>query len=531
MTQQTNDRFSILWEKEIGVVTREEKSKGCDVIRDLQLDRAFRTICPDTIYRNAFLDIAAVPSKNVCEIKKRSEVIKEFAKTPAMLDKLTELIRHLLMTKTMWETERSRISSAKRANPNDKSLILWNSREQLVLTAHYIRIVFVCLRDIHETLNMMGASSEYLRRLMESTRKIACTNDSEKLLKLAADIERGLLNAHTYELEFVINREMRRSPDFLYSFNSVQYAANGAKAQKKTKNSIFSLFDKSNKNEKSIGSESKNMPEPEPKTPLAGIDSEQSLDYAAKAVNELNRYLTSLLRTVYDRYSALENELYFCKAALFYINRFSDRHVIYTYPEIIPAENSIINITELSDLLLLTESMNVSSVVPNDVTIVKQQDSAGMLVTGKNNSGKTVYLRSVGTAVLLAQCGLPIPAKTAEISVRNRIFTSFAKAEGELVPLSSAGRFEEEVAELYGIISEIEDNSLLLLNETFQTTSYDEGAVGMYDILSYVSALGCGFIFVTHLTKLVEMYKNEDGVTIMKTSDDPRTKYKISKIN
>jgi DNA mismatch repair ATPase MutS len=151
-----------------------------------------------------------------------------------------------------------------------------------------------------------------------------------------------------------------------------------------------------------------------------------------------------------------------------------------------------------------------------------------MLVTGRNNSGKTVYLRSIGTAVLLAQCGCPVTAEFAEISVRRRIFTAFARAEGELVPLSSAGRFEEEVAEIAAIVGDMEPDSLLLLNETFQTTAYDEGAEGMAPILAYLSALGCGFIFVTHLTRLIEMLRGTPGVTVMRTSDDPRTRYKIA---
>ena len=74
----------------------------------------------------------------------------------------------------------------------------------------------------------------------------------------------------------------------------------------------------------------------------------------------------------------------------------------------------------------------------------------------------------------------------------------------------------------------MEPHSLLLLNETFQTTAYDEGADGMAPILEYLSALGCGFIFVTHLTRLTELYRTAPGVTVMRTSDDPRTRYKIS---
>ena len=81
-----------------------------------------------------------------------------------------------------------------------------------------------------------------------------------------------------------------------------------------------------------------------------------------------------------------------------------------------------------------------------------------------------------------------------------------------------------------GIIRAMEPNSLLLLNETFQTTAYDEGADGMIPILNYLGALGCGIIFVTHLTRLVERCRNTEGVAVMRTSEDPRTRYKLSRI-
>ena len=261
---------------------------------------------------------------------------------------------------------------------------------------------------------------------------------------------------------------------------------------------------------------------------LSGVDLAWGMDLSARAVQECDRILTSLLRTAVDRFSGLEEELYFYRCLLIYQKRFEELGVKMVYPDILPESDNVIRMGNLSDLLLLAESLHVSSVIPNDVNCVREGELSGMLVTGRNNSGKTVYLRSIGTAVLLAQCGCPVTAEFAEISVRRRIFTAFARAEGELVPLSSAGRFEEEVAEIAAIVGDMEPDSLLLLNETFQTTAYDEGAEGMAPILAYLSALGCGFIFVTHLTRLIEMLRGTPGVTVMRTSDDPRTRYKIA---
>lgn len=521
------ERITILWNKPRGVLTRAEKESGHRTITDLQIDRAFRLICPDTMIREAFLSALMTPLTDADEILQRQKIIEVFRESPQLLDRLIELVRRIAVTKNAWDSERSRLLSSRNVNPQDKSMILWTARGTLILTAHFVRIFLMYIRDIHESLNMFGCTGGWLGRLKERAYAIGCTQDTEELLQFADHLEKHLANAHTYEIEFDYDDELRISPVFLREFKFIKVAE---KAQKKTKNPLLALFEKADK--KTAEKEpSKAVPElPEREISLGGMEVDWGLEISARAVQECDRYLTTFLRTVIDVFSGLEEELYFYKASLMHINRLKERNVGVIYPEILPAEENVLEMKDLSDLLLLTESMNVLSVVPNDVHIRQCGEGAsGMLVTGKNNSGKTVYLRSVGTAVLLAQCGLPIPAKEAAVSIRNRIFTTFAKAEGELQPLSSAGRFEEEVAEISAIIDRIEPCSLLLLNETFQTTAYDEGADGMAHILNYISALGCGFIFVTHLMKLKETYKDESGVEILKTSDDPRTRYKIGR--
>ncbi len=518
-----SERLTILWNNPRGVLSREEKDGGMGVIQDLQIDRAFRLICPDTMLREAFLSVLLTPLTDPDEIGERVKVIREFTAKPELLNKLTELIRRLLMVKNSWDSERSRLFASRRVNPQDKSLLLWTSRETLVLTAHFVRIALVNIRDIHETLNMFGAVDGWLGRLKNAAYPIGASSDTDEIIALCEKLEKHLSNAHTYEIEFDCDDELRVTAPFMREFKFIRVAE---KQQKKAKNPLLSLFDKSAKQENTGAKKEIIEDVPEMDVPIPGMELEWGLETSAKAVQELDRYLTSFLRTLIDKFSGLEEELYFCKAVLLYTDRLTDRNVKTIFPEFLPTEENTLVMKNLSDLLLLTESMSVLSVVPNDVSCVG--NGSGTLVTGKNNSGKTVYLRSVGTAVLLSQCGLPIPAESAVISVRQGVYTTFAKAEGELVPLSSAGRFEEEVAQLSGILSRVKPGSLLLLNETFQTTAYDEGAEGMYHILAYLASMGCSFIFVTHLMKLKELYRGRQDIRIMKTSDDPITRYKLN---
>ena len=71
----------------------------------------------------------------------------------------------------------------------------------------------------------------------------------------------------------------------------------------------------------------------------------------------------------------------------------------------------------------------------------------------------------------------------------------------------------------------MEPDSLLLLNETFQTTAYGEGAAGIDPILHYIADCGGAFVFVTHLTALLSSMRGQ--AVIAKTSNDPRTRYKL----
>lgn len=162
--------------------------------------------------------------------------------------------------------------------------------------------------------------------------------------------------------------------------------------------------------------------------------------------------------------------------------------------------------------------------VPNDVSLTASE--SGLLVKGLTDSGKTVYLRAIGSAQLFAQAGLPVLAESARMSIRHGFFSHFSSAEEEFLSGDAAGRFDQEAKEIARIISGLTPHSLLLLNETFQTTSYREGTESMYNILRFMPGLGTKYIFVTHLTRLFGYMQNENAV-LANTSDDPAKKYKI----
>lgn len=191
-------------------------------------------------------------------------------------------------------------------------------------------------------------------------------------------------------------------------------------------------------------------------------------------------------------------------------------------PTPLPMENDCFYSSGLYDLHLLLEGMPIDSITRNDVSI---EGCYGTLIRGANSTGKTCTIRSIGAAILFAQVGLPVCADEAEISIRDAIFCQFSSAEKDFDASDAAGRFEGEVKEVAAIVNVATPWSLILFNETFQTTAYSEGAEGMKGILDYLPHLGCRYIFVTHMPIFDKM--TDERILKLQFGKD----YRITKLN
>ena len=146
--------------------------------------------------------------------------------------------------------------------------------------------------------------------------------------------------------------------------------------------------------------------------------------------------------------------------------------------------------------------------VPNDV----QLDTDGqrlMILTGPNMAGKSTAMRQVALAVILAQAGGFVPAKSAHIGVVDRVFTRVGASDNLSRGQST---FMVEMNETAAILRGATARSLVILDEIGRGTSTYDGLSIAWAVAEHLhDAIGCRAIFATHYHELCELAETRPG--------------------
>ena len=165
------------------------------------------------------------------------------------------------------------------------------------------------------------------------------------------------------------------------------------------------------------------------------------------------------------------------------------------------AANDTISMEALDfyNLKLAMNMENVNEIVPND--LIFDRKNTVYILTGANRGGKTTMTQAVGQLFVLAQGGLFVPAKKFRYVPCDSIFTHFPADEDKTMDL---GRLGEECVRFKEMFSMATDKSLMLLNETFSTTSFEEGYYIAKDSVKALLNNAVRTIYNTHMHKLGE---------------------------
>lgn len=119
-----------------------------------------------------------------------------------------------------------------------------------------------------------------------------------------------------------------------------------------------------------------------------------------------------------------------------------------------------------------------------------------VLITGANQGGKSTFLRSIGLAQLMMQCGLFVPAEAFRANLCRGLFTHYKRKEDATM---KSGKLDEELGRISQIADQITANSLILFNESFAATNEREGSEIARQITSALLEKNIKVFFVTHL--------------------------------
>lgn len=146
---------------------------------------------------------------------------------------------------------------------------------------------------------------------------------------------------------------------------------------------------------------------------------------------------------------------------------------------------------------------------PND-TLLDSDENRTMLITGPNMAGKSTYMRQVAIITLMAHIGCFVPAKEAEISIVDRIFTRVGASDDLAFGQST---FMVEMNEVSNILANATDKSLIILDEVGRGTSTYDGLSIAWAIMEYLSKhLKAKTLFATHYHELTELEGDIEGV-------------------
>lgn len=144
----------------------------------------------------------------------------------------------------------------------------------------------------------------------------------------------------------------------------------------------------------------------------------------------------------------------------------------------------------------------------------------GIIITGPNTGGKTVAMKTVMLNCIMAQCGLHITCREADICMNNLYLCDIGDGQNMAENLST---FSSHITNVLEILREVSKDSFVIMDELGSGTDPMEGMGIAVAILKELLKSGAIFLSTTHYPEIKEYAEKTEGITNARMVFDKET--------
>ncbi|MBP5551985.1 MAG: hypothetical protein J6X41_01235 [Spirochaetales bacterium] len=506
--------------KGVSIVFPADSYDGCKVlsesaIHDLGLDSVSRKLSDKVQEQNLILDIMSRICSDPAVVQYRLDVFEDIYNNPAFRDRMLEILDKIDFLRDYGSFRRD----------NEETSGTWDLVHRLEEIRDYISYV----EALQDCLGKADLKSQGLKDLMAYISNIYEDNGFKELKQDINNLKASTSNLKSVTVGINLNERFEAKEIGLISINGKPF----------TKSSVLENFTNRLAGRDSINPDTTwdGSARFQPFTPdgsatdrlMAMAKTSMMLQSTIMAMtlarvsdNDMDREVTrhmdrvsdhmlsktvKNLKEVLNKYVGLSimnitalipEFLYYVRWAE-YIKRHRDNGFAFCKAQLLPASDVGVRMQAKGfyNLKLADFVQKADQIVENDLDF--DSDKNLYLLTGANRGGKTTITQAVGLLYVLAQGGVFVPADSFSFSPVDCIFTHYPADEDKTLDY---GRLGEECKRFRELFGQCTSESLLLLNETFSTTSFEEGFFIAKDAVRAILKKGTRCIYNTHMHKL-----------------------------
>lgn len=144
----------------------------------------------------------------------------------------------------------------------------------------------------------------------------------------------------------------------------------------------------------------------------------------------------------------------------------------------------------------------------------------GIIITGPNTGGKTVAIKTVMLNCMMAQCGLHVTCREADICMNGAYLCDIGDGQNITENLST---FSAHIKNVLSILAQVNRESFVIMDELGSGTDPAEGMGIAIAILEELRKSGCLFVVTTHYPEIKEYAEETENIINARMTFDKET--------